>query len=233
MQALIGASWFTPVLGDPDRFPTPYRAPRYLPFVMLPQTSSDQRPWFANGHVKLLHVGKFQPRKNHRMFLEAVATLSRRYPLRATIVGQCSTPEHRRELNEVKRLRARRGLEEIVQIETNVPHLEMEKRYACHDLFVLSSRDEPAAVSHLEAMSHSLPVVCSDANGTSCYVRNGENGLIFRSGDIDDLTACIERVIKDREHLLEMGRRSYELVLNEHAPARYVDALVEMAGGAR
>ena len=83
-----------------------------------------------------------------------------------------------------------------------------------HDLFVLASRDEPAAVSHLEAMAHSLPVVCSDANGTSCYVRHGENGFIFRSGDIDDLTACIERVIKDREHLLEMGRRSYELVLS-------------------
>ena len=47
----------------------------------------------------------------------------------------------------------------------------------------LPSSDEPAAVSHLEAMSHSLPVICSDSNGTRCYIRQGENGYVFRTGD--------------------------------------------------
>ena len=231
LLCLTRATWFTPVRGDPDRFPTPYRAPRYIPFVMQPQTSPGQRGWFANGCVNLLHIGKFQPRKNHRMFLEAIAKLSQCYPLRATIVGECSSPEQRLEWEEVGRLRARLGLDEVVQIETNVPHLDMERLYASHDLFVLASRDEPAAVSHLEAMAHSLPVVCSDGNGTSCYVRQGENGFVFRSGDAADLGACIERVIKDRDRLVEMGRQSYDLVTTGHTPGGYVDALVEMAGG--
>ncbi len=230
---LTRATWFTPVRGDPDRFPTPYYAPRYIPFVMQPQTSPGQRGWFANGCVNLLHIGKFQPRKNHRMFLEAIAKLTQRYPLRATIVGECSSPEQRLEWEEVGRLRAQLGLDEVVQIETNVPHLEMDRLYASHDLFVLASRDEPAAVSHLEAMAHSLPVVCSDGNGTSCYVRHGENGFIFSSNDGEDLEVCIESVIRDRQRLVEMGSRSYELVLREHKPRLYVDALVEMASGRR
>ncbi len=234
MQAILlrltGAAWFTPVLGDSEKHPMTGLAPRYVPFVMEPQIAPDERRWFADGCVNILHVGKFQPRKNHRMFLEAVAALSPRYEIRATIVGECSTPTHLAELEAVTQLRARLGLEDIVEVETNVPHLQMNERYAGHDLFVLASRNEPAAVSHLEAMAHGLPVICSDANGTSCYVRHGENGYVFRSGDVDDLAACIERAIEDRGLLAEMGRRSYELVLTEHAPARYVNALVEMAG---
>ena len=111
MRALVlgvtGAAWFTPALGDPDRHPTPYRAPRYVPFTMEPQAALDGRPPPEGEPVRLLHVGKFQPRKNHRMFLEAVAGLSRRYDIRATVVGECSTPAHRAELEAVTLLRAR------------------------------------------------------------------------------------------------------------------------------
>ena len=230
---LTSAAWYTPVLGDPDRYAVLQHSPDYVPFVMLPQTSPDAKSWFLKDCVNLLHVGKLVPRKNHRMFLEAVARLLPRYPLRATIVGECSMPDHRREWERVVQLQTLLGLDEVVQVETNVPHLEMGKHYARHDLFVLASRDEPAAVSHLEAMAHSLPVVCSDANGTNCYVKHGENGYLFRSGDVDDLVSRIEGVIEDRDRLIEMGRRSYDLVRAEHTPRRYVDALVEMAGGGR
>lgn len=225
------AAWFTPVLGNPARFPSRRHLPLYVPFVMEPQISADDRCWFANGFVNLLHVGRFQPRKNHILFLKVVARLSRLYPIRASIVGQCFTAAHRAELEAVTRARARLSLENVVDIEINVPHLDMKDYYRRHDLFVLASRDEPAAVSPLEAMSYALPIVCSDTNGTSCYVRPGENGFVFHSGDADSMEVCLVRVIKDRCRLVEMARRSYELVLTEHAPSRYVDALVEMAGG--
>ena len=228
--ALTGAGWYSPVLGDPNKYETSNSQPSYVPFVMVPQVPPVEKRWFYGGQVNLLHVGKFEPRKNHRMFLRAVARLLSRHMLRATIAGECSTQRHRRELEAVLGLRNRLGLEEVVKIRTNVPYFDMDGFYGEHDLFVLASRDEPAAVSHLEAMAYSMPVVCSDANGTSCYVKQGVNGYIFRSGDIDDLEACIERVIRDRERLLEMGCRSFELVSSEHDPRNYVDAVVAMAG---
>ena len=61
------------------------------------------------------------------------------------------------------------------------------------------AENEPAAVSHLEAMSHSLPAICSDSNGTQCYIRPGENGYIFKTDDLEDLVECMERIISDRE----------------------------------
>ena len=227
---LTGGIWMTPLLGLPGQREWPRTPLRYVPFVMPPRTAPDDRRWFAGGAVNVLAIGKYQPRKNHRLFLEAVRGLSRHHPVRATIIGECSTSEHRRELAEIERHRARLGLDDKVRLEVNLPFPEVQRRYAAHDLFVLASRDEPAAVSPLEAMAHSLPVICGDSNGTACYVRPGENGFVFRADDPDDLEACMTRIAGDRERLVEMGRRSYELVISEHAPERYVETLMAMLG---
>ena len=140
------------------------------------------------------------------------------------------TVEHKRELAELKEFRASLGLTDKVCFKTNMSFLDVQREYAMHDLFVLPSRDEPAAVSPLEAMAHSLPVICSDSNGTQCYIRPDENGYVFRTDDVDDLEECMERVISDRDTLVEMGARGYELVVSEHSPDRYVERLVAIAG---
>ena len=225
------ASWITPVLGSPDQHPPALGALRYVPFVMEPQTSPAQRKWFKVGAFNLLCVGKFQKRKNHRMFLRAVAGLCERYPIRATVIGECTTSEHQRELADLDDCHSSLGLCGRATFKTNLSYWDVQREYPKHDLFVLPSRDEPAAVSHLEAMSHSLPVICSDSNGTQCYIRPGENGYVFRTDDLDHLVECMERIISDRTHLKEMGAKSYELVLSEHSPAKYVEKMVAIANG--
>ncbi len=232
-RGMAGAGWITPVLGSPDQGKTANGPLCYVPFAMPPQTSPDGRRWFAGGAVNVLAIGKFEPRKNHPLFLDAVHRLSSRCPVRATIIGECSTPAHRKELEAVKGRRRSLGLDETVRIEVNLPFHEVQQRFKEHDMFVLASRDEWAAVSPLEAMAHSLPVVCSDSNGTACYIRPGENGFVFRADDLDDLEACMYRIASDRDLLAAMGRRSYELVVSEHAPEKYAQAIMEIAGGTR
>ena len=227
---VVRAGWMTPVLGSPDRYPPAFGALRYVPFVVEPQTAPEQKQWFRGGVINLLCVGKFQGRKNHRMFLRAVASLSKRYPVRATVIGECTTTERRREFAEIKEFHKSLGLGDRVCFKTSLPYWDVQREYSKHDLFVLPSRDEPAAVSPLEAMAHSLPVVCSDSNGTRCYIRPGENGYVFRTDDVDDLENCMERIISDRDRLVDMGTRSYELVISEHAPGRYVESLLELTG---
>ena len=229
MLRLTGATWFTPVLGSPRKYPAVHSALRYVPFVVQAATEPNDKQWFADGCVNILGIGKFQRRKNHVLFLEAIAVVARRYAVRALIAGECSTDEHREVLGHVRQRRADLGLEDTVEITTNLPFDEVQRLYAKHDLFVLASRGEPAAVSPLEAMAHSLPVICSDTNGTACYVSPGRNGFVFRSGDADDLAACITSAVADRVRLVEMGTQSYRQVLTDHSPSRYVDALMEMA----
>ena len=114
----------------------------YVPFVIEPQTSPQEKQWFQGGAVNLLAIGKFQPRKNHRLFLEAVARLAERYPVRATIIGECSTPDHQRELEDVRGHCKALGLEDRVDFKTNLPFAQVQEEYRKHDVFVLASRDE-------------------------------------------------------------------------------------------
>ena len=226
------ARWITPVLGDPDRYPPAVGAMCYVPFVMEPQTAPDQKAWFEGNAVNVLSIGKFQRRKNHGLLLQAIDRLSARHPVRATVIGECTTAEHREELAKLRRIRDAEGLGDRVRFKTNVPYGKVQEELARHDVFVLISRDETAAISHLEAMAHSLPVICSDANGTKCYVRPGENGFIVRTGDAGDLERRLEAIVSDRDRLVQMGARSYELVVSEHAPGKYVETILGLVGGA-
>ena len=223
-----GAEWITPVLGDPEHCGPAFGRLHYLPFVIPPQTNPEEKQWFIGGMVNILDVGKFRPRKNHRLFLEVINNLSKRYPIRGTIIGACSIPDERHELEQLKKYRKILGLEDKVDFKVNLSFAEIQEEYSKHDVFVLPSRDEPMGISLLEAMSHSLPVLCSDSAGAMYYIRPGENGFVFHTNDPSDLEIYLDRILGNRKKLLSMGQRSYEFVVSEYAPERYVDALVSL-----
>jgi hypothetical protein len=43
-------------------------------------------------------------------------------------------------------------------------------------------------------------------------VREGENGALFRTDDVDDLTRALTVVLRDPARLAAMGRRSLEII---------------------
>ena len=167
--------------------------------------------------VNIVAIGKFQRRKSHELFLDAIAETARHHPVRALIVGECTTDEHREVLRVVSERRAGLGLQDIVEIRTNMPFTDVQRLYAEHDLFVLASQGEPAAVSPLEAMARSLPVICSDSNGTACYVLPGRTGFVSRSGDATHLATCIGEAIQDQDRLIEDGPG--KLPASAHGPS--------------
>ena len=223
------AKWITPIIGSPEKYPPTFGALRYVPFPMEPQTAPERRRWFRDGAINVLNVGDYQSRKNHRLFLQALASLSERHRVRATIVGECTTAEHKSEFAALKDFHKSLGLGHKVRLKTNLAFWDVQREYEKHDVFVLPSRDEPAGISLLEAMSHSMPVVCSDSCGLKGCIHPGENGYVFRTDDVDHLEECMERIIDDRVRLVEMGARSHELVVSEHSPERYVRMLESLA----
>lgn len=196
---------------------------KYLPFVI--PAEDFEKKYFSGGHVNIIAVGKYIRRKDHFSLLEAIKSLKDRYDIRLTIIGQYNTPETediRKEVAEVVKID---GLGEIVQLEDNLPNESMEEWYRGHDLFVLPAYDEPASYSVLEAMAAKLPVIASDTCGTSCYIEQGGNGFVFKSKDAKDLAAKIEAAIADRDNLIKMGSRSFDLVKEWHSPADFAREL--------
>ena len=64
-------------------------------------------------------------------------------------------------------------------------------------------------------MSASTAIIASDKVGSSKdLVINGINGFIFKSENLESLTAILEKTMSDKEALLNMAAKSEEIIKN-------------------
>lgn len=76
--------------------------------------------------------------------------------------------------------------------------------YQTHDVFILPSYSETWGLVVEEALYWGLPVIVSDRVGSSIdMVKDLGTGLIFKSGDKNDLQACVDKM--EREHNKFLG----------------------------
>jgi glycosyltransferase involved in cell wall biosynthesis len=92
---------------------------------------------------------------------------------------------------------------------------EAQKRdfYAGIDVFALPSRSDSFGLVLLEAWANALPNLAYRAGGIADVVRDAEDGLLVRCGDIEALTTALARLAQDadlRARLGQAGRRRTE-----------------------
>jgi len=82
--------------------------------------------------------------------------------------------------------------------------------YTYFDIYAMTSYSEGFGLSLLEAMSQSLPIVCSDLKIYQDFFSSSEVGM-FKLGDKKSLENAILRVSQNTEYF---GRKSHDLYLN-------------------
>jgi glycosyltransferase involved in cell wall biosynthesis len=75
---------------------------------------------------------------------------------------------------------------------------------------------EPFGIIPLEAMSCRRPVIASDAGGHLVTIRDGETGLLFHTGDADDLAEKLSTLLDSHELRLQMGEKGRLRVLENY-----------------
>ena len=95
-----------------------------------------------------------------------------------------------------------------------VNYSEMPELYIASDILVLpSGAGETWGVVVNEAMCCRLPVIVSDLVGSGeDLVHNGENGFVFKCGDITELTKNIQALVGDDNMRRRFGEKSFEIV---------------------
>ena len=61
------------------------------------------------------------------------------------------------------------------------------------------------------AMSYGLAIITSDVDSFKEVIRHGENGLMFKSLDEEDLSDKINSLLNDSEMLSQLQARSFEI----------------------
>ena len=163
----------------------------------------------AHWSGKLLYLGRVVEQKGVLTAVEALAQLP--HDTTVKIVGDGDSA-YRRTLSD----RARElGVETRVEFSPAVAHEQTIEEYRAADALIFPVQwPEPFGLVPLEAMALGTPVIATGTGGSGDYLIDGENCLIFRSGDSTDLANAVARLSADpalRERLRDGGRRSAEL----------------------
>jgi len=141
----------------------------------------------------VLYVGSLIERKGVGCLIEALARGVSERRVEAYLAGE---GPQRAGLEELARHgKARDRVHFVGGIAKDRVHLWM----GAADVLVLPSYSEGRPNVVLEALASGTPVVASSVNGTTELIRDGEDGLLFRPGDVAGLRACIARVLAERE----------------------------------
>lgn len=177
----------------------------------------------AGSPVRLLFVGRFEPRKGIDLLLKAVAELEPRYPgLHLDLVGDDTVPlPDGPPIWERFRVQYERApwFTRVRKLGV-LPDPELAECYRNCDVFVAPSRYESSGLIYLEAMQAAKPVIGCSEGSLKEIIINGRTGLLIPPDDIGALIDAIERLVRDDSARREMGRRAREDFLQRFTDTR-------------
>lgn len=171
----------------------------------------------------IIMVGRIEKQKRFDLMIDATKQLiSIGYNVRVSIFGMGS---QEKELNEYIE---KNGLTEKCKIAGRTTNIEQELRNS--DLFVMTSDYEGMPNALMEAMATGIPVISSDCRtGPKTLIQDGLNGLLFKTGDLNDLIENVKKMLDNPQYAEEMGRRARDFMRNcftsDHTVAAFDDMI--------
>lgn len=172
---------------------------------------------YRDGRPNVLFVGRLQARKRVESLLRACAALPVEIQPRLVIVGE--GPE--REALEA----AARECYPSAEFVGARHGADLAPLYAAADLFVLPGT---GGLAVQEAMSHGLPVMVAEADGTQADLVRVSNGWRLPPNDDDTLTRTLADALRDPARLRLMGQESYRIVAEEVNLEKMVEVFAEV-----
>jgi glycosyltransferase involved in cell wall biosynthesis len=151
-------------------------------------------------------VGRLQPAKGHRVFIQAAERLVTVRPeARFVVVGE--GPLRAQLMDDV----VRAGLEGRFVFTGLVRNVAALVR--SFDLFTLSSISEGLPVTLLEAMALERPVVATRVGGIPDVITDGDDGLLVEPSNPNQLAAGWNRLLADPALARQLGKRARRTIV--------------------
>ena len=153
--------------------------------------------------IIFLFVGRVDKEKRVDVLLQAMSQL-KRDDIQLVIAGRGAA------LNEFQALARNLNLGERVRFTGFIPNEDLHVLLNSVDVFTMPSEAELLSIASLEAMACARPVLLADAVALPDLVIQGQNGYLFKPGDIQDAACFIEMLASQRNRWEEMGKVSLE-----------------------
>lgn len=149
---------------------------------------------FISGQpITITIIGLHEHRKGHLILLKSISKLFKKKQdlnkiLKVQVEGEGDLTKSLVNYTEEA------GISDIINFMGNIDNIS--QLYASTDILVvpsLHSEDLPNVIS--EAMLFGIPSVASKVAGIPSQIKDGENGFLFKPGDINKLSGIIEKIL--------------------------------------
>ncbi len=181
--------------------------------------------------ITFVTIGYIEWRKGQDVLVDAIAKLPKEYSEKVEffLIGQDTSLMAQKLSSEISDFSYIRMIGTVSREEV---HRILDKA----DMMICPSREDPMPTVCAEAMMHKVPCLVSDATGTATYIKDGYDGLIFKSENIEELRNQIIWCIHHYDKLSDMGERSYRIYEDnfsekafEHNLLFYVEEMIGKA----
>lgn len=176
------------------------------------QAAARVEQMMAGDRLRVLYVGRFEPRKGFDIAAAVAQKLCRDGNIEVRFVGDTLGKDWERRLRiDGTTLDAGENTRFLGVVERDA----LDDAYADADVVLTPSRFESFGLVAIEAMAAGRPVLVVDAGGLGEVVRDGIDGLKFADGDgvADRIAEAVRALERDRPRLRRLGeaaRRSFE-----------------------
>lgn len=115
-----------------------------------------------------------------------------------------------------------------IEIVKAAPNPETLARISRALILVHPSRCDGLSRVIIEAMGAGVPVITSDAGGNPHCIRDGETGLVFPSGNADELSRRLRELLATQDLRERLGSKGRQVAQAEYSEQAYVDQFVRM-----
>ncbi len=180
------------------------------------------------GKLAIGYIGTFFNYEGLDLLAQAFETLALKFPtLSLLLVGDGEL------MPKLKDFAAKSAYSDRIIFTGRIKNDLISDYYKLFDLLVLPRRDAREAnlvtpLKPLEIMSMAKPLVASDVGGHKEIVTDGVNGVLFHSGQVEDLVQKCEALISNQSYRLELGKRSRTWVENNRDWSLLIDRYVRV-----
>jgi len=173
-----------------------------------------------SGPLTLALVGRFDRWKQPLVALEAVRLLAERgLDVRLLMAGDGLDGDVRA-VREFVQSHGMGGRVEVLGFVNDVSGL-----FARSHALLMPSRGDAFGRVTAESMAYGRPVIGADSGANTELIADGVNGLLFRTGDPQDLAMKIRMLAENPRLLAEMGKNAAETARREFTTERYGETM--------
>jgi glycosyltransferase involved in cell wall biosynthesis len=182
-----------------------------------------------HGLVRIGLVATFARWKGHDVFLDAIARLAGRFPIRAYVIGGAvyETAGSQWSRQELEAMVHRRGLSAIVGLTGHTDDVPAALRSL--DIVVHASTEpEPFGMVIAEGMAAQRAVVAACGGGAAELFDDGQTALGYAPGDGEALAGRLAELIQDRARRDRLGSSARHAALDRFSPERMAASFREV-----